>query len=51
MTDGYHHEVDTRSKKEQKDKKQAKNAKTTVTKTARQPVSKVDATATQSTGQ
>jgi len=48
MTNGYHHEVDTRTKKEREDKKQAPEAKTTVARTDRQPVSKAAATTTQS---
>ena len=48
MTNGYHHEVDTRSKKEREDKKQAPEAKTTVARTDRQSVSKAAATTTQS---
>ncbi|MCH8242469.1 MAG: hypothetical protein IH897_07655 [Planctomycetes bacterium] len=45
MTNGYHHEVDTQSKKERKDENQDSKAKTTVAKTDRQRVSKPMSTA------
>jgi len=40
MTNGYHHEVDARSKKDRKDENQASKAKTTVARTDKQPVAK-----------
>ena len=47
MTNGYHHEVDTRTKMERKDHDQDAKSKTKVAKTNSQAVTKAAATTTQ----